>query len=210
MKNSIEETIKQLKLMLKVREEQKEIIECAGGSCINCDPDIKALTESIDILSDYKRVLKENEEVKSVKKECVFREDGTEECLWHCSNCKKEWLFYEGTPEDNELKYCPHCGAKVTKYENYIEGEIEVANKMEEDLIEKLQKENEELKKFHIQDNKHLDFIMENSISVQTVKDKIEEYKNMLKTCNKVKDIDRIKAINERILELEELLEGRK
>ena len=38
---------------------------------------------------------------------------------------------------------------------------------------------------------------------------KIEEYKNMLKTCNKVKDIDRIKAINERILELEELLEGR-
>ena len=59
--NSIEETIKQLKLMLKVRKEQKEIIECAGGSCINCDPDIKALTESIDILSDYKRVLKENE-----------------------------------------------------------------------------------------------------------------------------------------------------
>lgn len=63
--NSIEETIKQLKLMLKVRKEQKEIIECAGGSCINCDPDIKALTESIDILSDYKRVLKENEELKA-------------------------------------------------------------------------------------------------------------------------------------------------
>ena len=58
--NSIEETIKQLKLMLKVRKEQKEIIECAGGSCINCDPDIRALIESIDILSDYKRVLKEN------------------------------------------------------------------------------------------------------------------------------------------------------
>lgn len=77
-------------------------------------------------------------------------------------------------------------------------------------LIEKLQKENEELKKFHIQDNKHLDFIMEHSIPVQKVKDKIEEYKNMLKTCNRAKDIDRIKAINERILELEELLEGRK
>lgn len=59
--NSIEETIKQLKLMLKVRKEQKEIIECAGGSCINCDPDIKALSESIDILSDYKRVLEKNE-----------------------------------------------------------------------------------------------------------------------------------------------------
>lgn len=59
--NSIEETIKQLELMLKVRKEQKEIIECTGGSCMNCNPDIRALTESIDILSDYKRVLKENE-----------------------------------------------------------------------------------------------------------------------------------------------------
>ena len=28
---------------------------------MNCDPDIKALVKSIDILSDYKRVLQENE-----------------------------------------------------------------------------------------------------------------------------------------------------
>ncbi len=61
MENSIEETKKQLELILKARKEHKEIIECAGGCCINCDPDIKALTESIDILKDYKRVLKENE-----------------------------------------------------------------------------------------------------------------------------------------------------
>lgn len=64
--NSIEETIKQLELILKVRKEQKEIIECAGGWCINCDPDIKALTESIDILKDYKRVLKEVKRYKNM------------------------------------------------------------------------------------------------------------------------------------------------
>ena len=45
-------------------------------------------------------------------------------------------------------------------------------------LIEKLQKENEELKRLHIQDNKHLDFIMEHSIPVQKVKDKIDEILN--------------------------------
>ena len=98
MKNSIEETKKQLELILKVRKEQKEIIECAGGSCMNCDPDIKALSKSIEILSDYKRVLKDNEEFK----------------------------------------------------------------------------------RLHIQDNKHLDFIMQHSISVQKVKDKIEEYKKFV------------------------------
>lgn len=85
---------------------------------------------------------------------------------------------------------------------------------------ERLQKENEELKfkersriigkygdaEIHDVINKTLS---NDYISVQKVKDKIEEYKNMLKTCNKAKDIDRIKAINERILELQELLEGR-
>ena len=38
----------------------------------------------------------------------------------------------------------------------------------------------------------------------------IEKYKNMLKTCNKAQDIDRIKAINQRVLELQELLEEEK
>ena len=60
-KNSIEETIKQLELILKVRKEQKEIIECAGGSCMNCDPDIKALSKSIEILTDYKKLLESEE-----------------------------------------------------------------------------------------------------------------------------------------------------
>ena len=46
-------------------------------------------------------------------------------------------------------------------------------------------------------------------IPVQKEKDKIEEYKKMLLSCNRFSDVDRIKAINERILELEELLEGR-
>lgn len=84
--NSIEATIKQLKLILKVRKEQKEIIECVGGSCMNCDPDIKALNESIEILSDYKRVLeinevllKENEELKNKIMDKELEIIGTEE-----------------------------------------------------------------------------------------------------------------------------------
>lgn len=80
-------------------------------------------------------------------------------------------------------------------------------------LVERLQKENEELKNQKATQRKINELLVQrysNSISVQKIKDKIEEYKNILKTCNKAKDIDRIKAINERILELQELLEGRK
>lgn len=80
-------------------------------------------------------------------------------------------------------------------------------------LVERLQKENEELKNQKATQRKINELLVQrysNSISVQKIKDKIEEYKNILKTCNKAKDIDRIKAINERILELQELLEGRR
>lgn len=62
-------------------------------------------------------------------------------------------------------------------------------------LIKKLQKENEEWQRAYQEEkDKQFDFINKissnDSIPVQKVKDKIEEYKNMLKTCNKVKDID--------------------
>ena len=95
------------------------------------------------ILSDYKRVLKENEELK----------------------------------EDRD-KFKKALGKRIT-----------YCNELEKDLFENCS-----------------NYV----IPIQKVKDKIEEYKNMLKTCNKAKDIDRIKAINERILELQELLKGRK
>jgi len=64
-------------------------------------------------------------------------------------------------------------------------------------------KENEELKRLHIQDNKHLDFIMEHSIPVQKVKDRIEKLKKNLYT---VEHYETVGAINV----LQELLEGRK
>lgn len=79
--------------------------------------------------------------------------------------------------------------------------------------VEKLQKENEELKNQEATARKINELLVERystSIPVQKVKDKIEEYKNILKTCNKSKDVERIKAINERVLELEELLENDK
>lgn len=68
MKENIEDTIKQLEIILKIRKEQEKIIECAGGFCVNCKPDIDALEHSIKILSDYKKVVEENEELKEQNK----------------------------------------------------------------------------------------------------------------------------------------------
>lgn len=73
-------------------------------------------------------------------------------------------------------------------------------------LIEKQQKEIEELKKYkqyyEEQNEVNAKFIPESKIQ-----DKIDEYTNLLMSCNRFSDVDRIKALNERILILKELLE---
>lgn len=73
----------------------------------------------------------------------------------------------------------------------------------------KLQKENEEFKRLHIQDNKHLDFIMQHCIPVQKVKDKIEHYQKLQD--NYIEKYDEInEGLQAMINTLQELLEGRK
>lgn len=143
--NSIEEDIKILEEMIEnANIENMDMNNCFGGEHI----------EAIEhILSDYKRALKGNKQLKE---------------------------YIAIAPNLDEMT--------ATKYRNiqqdaYIQGRAEEQQKAEQ-------------------------IIYESYISKQIIKDKIEEYKNMLKTCNKAQDVDRIKAINERVLELQELLES--
>lgn len=91
------------------------------------------------------------------------------------------------------------------------------------ECLRRVLKENEELKKFHIQDNKHLDFIMQHSIPIQKVKDKIEELEEELEIMKVDNMYGRYKEYGgktkwERLFAtkygmhdaLQELLEGRK
>lgn len=176
------------------------------------------LTESDENECDYKRALKENEELKEDRKNNNVM----------ISLAQNELLHYMSGYEDGKKHKMTAMAQVIENQQYYI-----VRKQMEkyEEHIKRLQKENEEWqrayqeekdKQFELIQNtnntiktaniaiKDLQEKLKEVIPVQKVKDKIEEYKNMLKTCNKVKDIDRIKAINERILELEELLEGRK
>lgn len=158
--NSIKEDIKNAEHFIKSIKTDKEYKKDGWHGYFN--EEIVELARILQhILLDYKRVLKENEEIR-IKNNAIKRE----------SEAYAEHMIRL----DNEL----NLEKEKSKYEWIRQ------NCLPQELVNKLY------------------------IPIQKVKDKIEEYKNMLKTCNKVKDIDRIKAINEWILELEELLEGRK
>lgn len=156
--NSIEETIKQLKLMLKVRKEQKDIIECAGGSCINCDPDIKALTESINILSDYKRVLKENKELK------LYNNSITSELEQMTTEKFKDGWFHQ-----SEFKGL----IPVQKVKDKIEEIQKEYNKLDKQIDEYINDVNKDLAKYY--ENKEKISIMQTlSCFIDTLQELLE------------------------------------
>lgn len=33
--------------------------------------------------------------------------------IWCCSVCKDRFILNDGTPEENNYKYCPSCGARM-------------------------------------------------------------------------------------------------
>ena len=52
------------------------------------------------------------EEVRHATWECTDESDN----VWECSGkdgCGEQYTFIEGTPEDNNYKRCPSCGAKM-------------------------------------------------------------------------------------------------
>ena len=38
--------------------------------------------------------------------------DGDE--YYECSNCGEPWVLYAGTPKENNMNFCPNCGAKMS------------------------------------------------------------------------------------------------
>lgn len=60
---------------------------------------------------------------------CTYTLIDDDSNIWECSNCRDVWTFLSGTPEDNQMKYCPMCGTKII--ENKIETLDEVIERME-------------------------------------------------------------------------------
>lgn len=179
MGNSIEETIKQLELILKARKEHKEIIECAGGWCINCYSDIKALTESIDILKDYKKVLKEvkrlenmyeaEKRIHMVRNEQLARK---QQLVIKCNELENE--NKELKKENEELKN------NTRKNENELEFDIDCDWIALQKILDESEKSNEYIS------YKNEKWIKEKyCIPIQKVKDKIKELDERIKNLEK-------------------------
>ena len=68
-----------------------------------------------DLHEAFDMALKALEEHKTGK---WIEKDGWDgDVYYDCSVCGESWTTIEGTPWDNDMNYCPHCGAKMERAE---------------------------------------------------------------------------------------------
>lgn len=132
MENSIEKNIEILESIIKINNDYLRNIE---NQTIN-QKEIKALEH---ILSDYKRVLKENEILKEEKEQAWEEWNNLEQGSYGTEQKLKQQIK-ELRKENEELKY------KIKGQECVIETQVH-NEEVYESIFEKLEKENKELKK---------------------------------------------------------------
>ena len=105
------------------REKVKKALE----RCLICDISVVATPEAQkayleceytvgrycgrkNVLRDALSLL-ENQEAKTGK--WIEQEDYNLDTYYDCSVCGKSWSTVEGTPWENGMNFCPHCGARM-------------------------------------------------------------------------------------------------
>ena len=63
-----------------------------------------------DLLKDALSMLKEQEAKTG---HWIEKEDYNLDTYYDCSVCGESWTMIDGTPWENGMYYCPHCGAKM-------------------------------------------------------------------------------------------------
>lgn len=78
--------------------------------CIDC-PYVTHGIECVEALHlDVLELLREQPEQKHGHWKLVQDYDDEH---WQCSACGCEWYLADGNPEENNMHYCPECGAKM-------------------------------------------------------------------------------------------------
>lgn len=69
-----------------------------------------AFMGQVDLKQAYENGRRQNEENENI---CTYKQIEEDYNIWSCSNCECAWRIEEGTPANNNVNYCPECGARI-------------------------------------------------------------------------------------------------
>ena len=72
--------------------------------------DKKEKAKTVEWIDDALKLLKDQEAKTG---HWIEKEDYNLDTYYDCSVCGESWTMIDGTPWENGMNYCPHCGAKM-------------------------------------------------------------------------------------------------
>lgn len=69
---------------------------------------------AIDLALSALRPVSREQIEKVWRGEWMFEPNFYDDSTYECSRCGEPWTLIEGTPEENNMRFCPHCGAPMT------------------------------------------------------------------------------------------------
>ena len=107
-----------------IREKVMKVLECIGmpsDDCLieNCPyekfgPALclqQLVKDAIAFLKEQKPPTVDAVPVKHGR--WIYKPNVYDDSTYECSECGEPWTLIEGTPQENGMKYCPNCGAKM-------------------------------------------------------------------------------------------------
>ena len=86
----------------------KDCLKCEYlGKCKYLDKDV------LELLKEQQAEIKRLKAEQPKHGHWIEQEGFDGDVYYDCSVCGESWVTVEGTPEDNRMVFCPHCGAKM-------------------------------------------------------------------------------------------------
>ncbi len=86
---------------------KKKTLELWYVECEHCEAKTGLYDYESDALDAW------NDRVPLREKGYWVRSQEPEANVWQCTECGEEWQLEDGTPEENHMNYCNHCGARL-------------------------------------------------------------------------------------------------
>jgi hypothetical protein len=85
---------------------------------VHCDPDVLEQTarknsELMETLAEINAKLERGDLIEVKHGHWIEHDDNYVGEYYTCSACKCDWTTIDGTPEENFMRFCPECGAKM-------------------------------------------------------------------------------------------------
>ena len=111
-------------------EEMASILSSNCGECSKCEHFHKEVNGVDSCYFKYAEMIYNAGYRKQSEGEWVEKDDGFGGVYYDCTACGCSWTTIDGTPMENNMNYCPECGAKMTRSAENAP-DINVGNKSE-------------------------------------------------------------------------------